>query len=144
MKDINKPVRLAFWNLLNGNLEYEGNNVPVSDEILTEDANYYVLLTNQTSTPDETKTSFDAEATMTVDIITKTYQSVTKDIADDIADQILTLLRPTPNTHALPTPANWQFLNLRKTGDQYLSLNVTPTSSIIRRVMTFSFRVVQN
>lgn len=144
MKDINKPIRLAFFDLLNGNLNYDGENVPVSDEKLNETANYYVLLTNQSSTPDETKQSFDREASITIDIVTKTPDSVTKDIADDIAHQILTLLRPTPNTHALPTPATWQFLNLRLTDDRYLPFSIGQTDSVMRRIMQFSFRVVQN
>lgn len=144
MKDINKPIRLAFWNLLNGNLDYEGVNVPVTDELLNTNSNYYVLLTNQTATPDETKTSFDAEATMTIDIVTKTGKSVTKDIADDIANQILTLLRPSPALHGLIPPPDWQFLNLRKSDDRYMPASITGTSSIVRRIMQFSFRVVQN
>lgn len=142
MRDINKPARIAFFDALDGQLTYGGVAVPVSDELLNETANNYVLLTNQTSTPDETKSSFSAEATMTLDIVSKS-EYVTKNIVDDIADQILIILRPTSNTHTLTPPASWQFLNFRKSGDTYIT-TPSSTSYIIRRILTFSFRVVQN
>jgi hypothetical protein len=144
MKDVSKPVRLAFHTLLNGNLESPEGNVPVSDEMLVENANYYVLLSSQSATPDETKHSFDCEATITIIIVHKQGRYVTKDGVDDIADQILTLLRPTPNTHSLIAPATWQFLNLRKEVDRHDSMRLNPTTTEVSRTMVFGLRVVQN
>lgn len=150
MNDINAPVRKAFYTLLNGNLTYGGLNVPVQDEKL-KDANSvynnYVILSEQTSTPDESKQGYERNATINLDIVTKTDNSVSKKIADTIAGQILALIFPTVKAptipaHNLPTPANWQFLNVRlESGDRYLPLQESPTSFIMRRILTFGLRV---
>lgn len=146
MKDVNQPVRKAFYTLLNGNLSY-GNpslNVPVQDEKLKEVNSiykHYVILAEQTSTPDESKQGYERQVTINLDIVTKTENSVSKKIADNIAHQILTLLYPTLHVHALPTPANWQFLNVSLEADRYLTLQESPTSFIMRRILTFGLRV---
>jgi hypothetical protein len=145
MQDINKPVRDSFYTLLNSNLSYDSTNVPVSDEILKqgENANNYVLLKNQIWVPDQTKTTFDGIASIVLDIVDKSGDTITHDRVDIIAGQILTLLFPTPSTHSLPTPPNWQFLAVIKTDDRYLT-TLSQTSWVVRRLMTFSLRVVQN
>lgn len=144
MNDINAPVRKAWYTLLNGNLTYGGYNVPVQDEKLKE-ANtvfkHYVILGEQTNTPDWTKASYDTIATINIDIVTKTDNSVSKKIADNIAQQIFSLLYPTLHVHALTPPANWQFVYVHHTGDHYLPLQETPTSFQMRRILTFGLRV---
>jgi len=147
MKDTNRPVRKAFYQLLNKQLVIEGSPVPVSDKQTKKlsDNNFYVILSSQTSTPDNTKTSNDVQATITLDIITKFENSVTSDIADDIANQIFILLFPfTDRIHrnALPVQSGFQFLNLRISNDTYLNLQLTPTQHALRRILTFSLRVV--
>lgn len=144
MLDTAKPVRQAFYNLLNGAITYDSFSVGVSDEKLkagnTNDSNY-VILSSQTASPDYTKTSRDEICTIVIDIITKQGNSVSKDIADSIAGQILTLVSSTPNTHNLVAPSPFQFLDLKKESDSYLPLQLSDTTSIMRRLMTFSLRV---
>ena len=146
MKDINQPIRKAFYEALNGNLSYNGVNVPVSDEALKstdENKSYYVLLSTQSSRDASTKTSDDREATIVLDIVTKT-QRVTKSICDNIAEQILDHIYTAPHVHTLTAPANWQFLLLRLSDDRHLTLSVPDSVSVVRRLLTFSLRVVQN
>lgn len=144
MKDVSKAVRLAFWDRLNGNLNIHDTNVPVSERKLNESAIYYVLLSSQSSTPDETKQGFDCEATITLIIVHKQNHSVTSDDVDDIAHQIFTLLRPTPATNTLTAPANWQFLNLRKEVDRTDEMRLNQTTTEVSRIIVFGLRVVQN
>lgn len=146
MKDTNRPVRKAFFQLLNKALTFEGAIVPVSDKQTKsyDDNNFYVILDNQTSTPDDTKTSYDEEVTITLDIVTKTDYSATSDIADNIADQIFSLLFPSsiPHLHNLPNQPGFQFINLRKSSDRYLPLQISQTQFSLRRILQFSLRVV--
>lgn len=145
MKDTALPVRQAFYTLLNGNLTYDSANVTVSDGKLKGNVlvnpNNYVILSTQTSSPDYTKSSRDEVCTITLDVITKQDQSASKDAADSIADQILLLVSSSPNSHNLTPPAGFQFLELKKEADTYLPLQLSETSSIMRRLMTFSLRV---
>jgi hypothetical protein len=84
MQDINKPVRDSFYTLLNSNLSYDSTNVPVSDEILklNENAKLYVLLKNQIWVPDQTKTTFDGIASIVLDIVDKSGDTITHDRVD--------------------------------------------------------------
>lgn len=144
MQDVNTPVRKAWYTLLNGNLSYGGLNVPVQDEKLKEVNSiykHYVILAEQTSTPDESKQGYERQVTINLDIVTKTDNSVSKSIADNIANQILNLLYPTLHVHALPTPAGWQFLNPQLERETYLPLQETPTSFTMRKILTFGLRV---
>jgi hypothetical protein len=144
MKDINQPVRKAFYARLNGQLSYDGSNVPVCDETLIESIsnNNYVILGSQSDTGDSTKSSNDRHANITLDIVTKQGQSATKDIADNIADQILTLLFTTPHVHTLPVQSGFQFLNLTLQSSNDIRLSLLPAQNVYRRILTFSLRVV--
>lgn len=145
MKDINYPVRKAFYTALNGNLSYDGSNVPVSDEQLkdSDSNNFYVILGSQSDRDDSTKTSYDREASITLDIVTKQGQTATKDIADSIANQILTLLFPTtPHVHALPAQTGFQFLNLTLQNSSDIRVSLLTSQNVYRRILTFSLRVV--
>lgn len=146
MKDINRPIRLAFFNALNGALSYDNSNVPVHDkkQKREDNSNNYVILGTVSSTPDHTQQSFDKIATIDVDIVTKAADGVTSDVADNIADQITTLLFTAPFTHTLTAPVDWQFLNLEVIRDTELPLTLTATSFQLRRILTFQLRVVQN
>jgi hypothetical protein len=146
MKDINRPIRLAFFNALNGFLTYDSGNVPVHDkkQKREDNSNNYVILGTVSSTPDHTQQSFDKIATIDVDIVTKAADGVTSDVADNIAGQITTLLFTAPFTHTLTAPDDWQFLNLEVIRDTELPLTLTATSFQLRRVLTFQLRVVQN
>jgi hypothetical protein len=146
MKDINRPIRLAFFNALNGLLTYDSSNVPVHDkkQKREDNSNNYVILGTVSSTPDHTQQSFDKIATIDVDIVTKAADGVTSDVADNIAGQITTLLFTAPFTHTLTAPVDWQFLNLEVIRDTELPLTLTATSFQLRRILTFQLRVVQN
>lgn len=143
MRDINLPIRSSFYNLLNGKLFYENSHVPIADEQLKkyDTNNFYVILSSQSSSPDSTKQGWERRVSIVLDIVTKTNNSVSKDIADNIASQIFTLLSTTPHTHNLPVPSDFQFLEVQLSDDRYLSLSITPTQLLMRRLLTFELRV---
>lgn len=147
MIDINKPVRRAFYQLWNGQVTIDGSPVPIADEQLklNTDNNFYVILSSQSSRPDDTKQSSDREATITVDIVTKFNNTVTKDVCDSIADQLFQLLFPfpsSPHKHNLPAQSGLQFTLVRVNSDRHLSLQLSTTQHLIRRILEFSLRVV--
>lgn len=144
MKDINYPIRKAFFTRLNGQLSYDGTNVPVCDEQLIDSisSNNYVILGSQSDNGDDTKSTYDRQAQITLDIVTKQAQSATKDIADSIVNQILTLLfTSTPHVHTLPAQTGFQFLNLTLQNSSDIRVSLLPAQNVYRRILTFSLRV---
>lgn len=142
MRDVNLPVRKAFYELLNGEIEYESQNVPVSDERakIGNGARVYVLLSSQNTVDVAIKKDNTRTAFITLDIVNKTDSAVSKSVVDTVADQILQKVFVT----GLTPPVNWQFLNIALDGDRYLNLEVSDTEMIIRRLLTFKITVVQN
>lgn len=142
MRDVNLPVRTAFFQLLNEQLEYESSNVPISDERsrILNNSTLYVILSSQNTVDNSGKCDYTRTAYITLDIVNKTESAVSKAAIDYIADQILQKVFGT----GLTTPLNWQFLNIKLNDDRYISLQLSDTSHIVRRLLTFQLTVVQN
>ncbi len=144
MKDFNQPLRKAIYELLNGQLSFETVEVPVFDGKVKkgQDSNYYVLIGNTSSVDNSTFNGWSRTMTAIVDIVTKTTDTVTTDIADTIAGQILEMIMPTPQSNGL-VQADFQYVNVNLSNDRYLELQLNPTTIMLRRLLTFSIIVNQ-
>jgi hypothetical protein len=143
MKDVHKGLRLAVHTVLNGFLSYDSANVPVSDEVDETGAVMYVILSTQSGTPTERNDStWITRATILLDIVKKTSDTVSKDGLDDVANQIKLIMMPTPQTLGITAPAGFQYTNM-EVGDNSLNLQLSSTSSITRKLLTFSLDIVQ-
>lgn len=146
MKDTKSAVRKAFYTLLNGQLSYNGSDVPVSADrsIIYGTSDFYVLLGNQDETDDSTKNDFTSTSTITIDIIHKTKSAVSRQGINEVAGQLFNLVLPTKVTTGLIPPANWQFHNIQKESDIDLDVALNATSVGARRIITFRLTVIQN
>lgn len=149
MQDVNLPIRRSFYTRLNGMLTYNGVVAPIGDEVLKstdENADFYVILSSQFSRPAYTKSSSPREATILLDIVSKT-QRVSKQIVDDLASQIINLIFPdtyAPYSHTLPVPAGWQFHEVQIVDDRPGPTSVSDSITVVRRLLQFQLRVIQN
>lgn len=144
MRDFNKPLRKAVYELLNGNLSYNGN-VPVYDQKAKkgeEPKNLVLISTISSNDSPTTFSSWGRDMDIVIDIVTLTNDSASTNIADAIAGQILALWMPTVTTNGL-TQANFEYLNCRLSTDRYLDAMLTQTSFKVRRLLTFSITVNQ-
>jgi len=94
MKDPNFALRRAYFQRLNGALNYNGENVPVYNRPPDEDKYPFVVLSSQTSIDESNKTSYQWECTLLVDVVTGfdgNYGGFQQ--ADYIANQIIGLIR---------------------------------------------------
>lgn len=96
MKDCSNNVRTAYLTKLNGNISYNGKNVPVygDDSFATPPSNY-VVIGDISESANNTNQSFTSEVNVTIDIFSEQYMKRDNSIVDNIANQILTLLIPT-------------------------------------------------
>lgn len=146
MIDVKQPLRTAYYQLLNGNLLYNGVGVPVSDDLKKlqdTGANAYVLLSNQDGVDAGTFQSWDSDENITLDIVFKATARANKQVVDNIAGQILTLLFPTPGHAALPRQAGVQINCVRLSADRYLTLTLGQAQTMVRRLLTLKQHVRQ-
>lgn len=96
MKDSGLVVRTAYYEALNGNVLVNSVPVPVYDDV-PNDADYpYIKLSDQTSNEVVlTRSCFNVDATILIDIVTGFKQGGGKKQSDIIAGQILELVHPT-------------------------------------------------
>jgi hypothetical protein len=86
-----KAVRLGIGEAIRGNLSYESVSIKVYDEVTTNEIpgeEIYVLFTQQTAQNDSLYNRFLWRCVQTMEIVSKQFSSVSKDIVDDISEQI--------------------------------------------------------
>lgn len=137
-----KCIRLTIFNLLNGLVTYESGLVPVDDSVLnTDTANIYILLTTQRATikPNFHHDSWDCE--QDIEIYSKQFQTVSKDVVDDVAEQVETLiyqaLRPGVSENG------WQLNNVYLASTDNNAFELSPNKSIVSKHMTFRLQATK-
>lgn len=145
MIDVKRPLRKAYYELLDGNISVNGHNVPVSDDVkkFGETATMYVILSTQTGSDDSTFSSFDSQEDIILDIVFKSKGRTNKDALDSIATQILGMVLPVPAFNALPTQIGVDFHCVQLINDRYLGFELAGSTSISRRLLTFTQKVRQ-
>ena len=142
MKDTQKPLRQAVFNLLDGQLTYDSAAVNVYDEMNDGD-DIYVLLSTQQETFDETSDTFITRSSISIEVVAKTGTWVSKDIIDDISDQIYDLLRPTTSTTGLANPSGFLIQNVQRENAITQTLQISATESILRKLITIVVTIVE-
>lgn len=137
MKDPGNAILSAYYNVLNGNITYNGKNVPVykSDPIGTLPDNY-IVLTNIIEGQSNNNQKFSNDMSIDIDIITTQYKTITNTIADNISNQIVNLITPTTSSFTL-TDTDFQFIVVRRERATYLN-ELDGDYHIIRKILTFN------
>ena len=146
MRDPKLSLRTAYYQLLNGALTYNAVTIPVSDDLLnlaSSSALQYVILSTQSSQDTSTFSSFDTREDIIIDIVSKAQSRLSKTVVDSIASQIMNLVLPNPGQNGLPSQANFVFQNVQKIADRYIDLQLNSSTTVVRRLLTFTQTVRQ-
>lgn len=145
MRDTQRPYRMAIFNTINGLITLNSIVVPVYDEKkkATSTANIYILLSTQQETDFSTSDAFITRSSIDIEIIHRTEFEVTKDDIDEIADQFLQLVMPTPDTNALPVQNLFQIINMVRTSTITRQYNITDTETIVAKIINLTSDIVQ-
>jgi hypothetical protein len=129
-----KVIRQAYYNVLNGNLSYNSINVPIYDEKVESNEDVYVLMVAQDAvdTGDFHRQSWIS--TITFDIVSKQYASVSKDIVDAVSEQIENIVKPTASAIGLEQQAGWQITNVRLSQVNYSEPGVDDMITIFKTI----------
>jgi phage terminase large subunit GpA-like protein len=93
MKDVGFSLRKAYFNKLNGAVTLNANNVPTYDNVPDNAAYPYIQISNISVIDESTKTNFNNNCVVTIQIFTGTDgTNYTKSDADNISNQVMLLL----------------------------------------------------
>ena len=95
MKDCSNSVRTIYVNALNGNISYNGKDVPVygQDPFRTLPKNY-VIISSITEQANNNNHKFQNIVSVDIDIFSEQYRINDLAVVDNIAGQILNILIP--------------------------------------------------
>lgn len=142
MLDSANNVRQIYVDLLNGNLTYNGKDVPVYGQtpFRTTPQNYVVIGAIAESS-DNTNHNFRNDVEVTIDIFSEQYRTYDNGVVDNIASQILNILIPDTNVNGF-SDAYFIVYPMGRTSSRYLPLQ-NEQNFIARKIITISNLVNQ-
>lgn len=142
MLDCSNNLRTAYLNILNGNITYNGKNVPVyGDDSFQTPPQNYVIISDIIETPDNNNQNFTTNLIVTIDIFSEQYLKRDNSIVDNISSQILNLLIPTTALQDIGDQY-FQIFPISRTSSRYLALN-DGNNYVARKIITINNLVNQ-
>jgi hypothetical protein len=145
MKDPHKAFRMAVYDALNGNLvDLGGNDVEVSDGKAEDVAtNTYVLLTTETGNQIANFSLFLHDSSILLQVVTKTFDTISKDELDYVSDQITDILLPGAATDGLVQQAGFQINCLQAQSVNSSEVNLVNAKTEVSKFIRLTAKVVQ-
>ena len=142
MLDCSNNVRVIYVNSLNGNLSYNGKDVPVYGQTPFDTTpQNYVVIGNITETSDNTNHSFGNNVEVVVDIFSEQYRVNDLGVVDNIASQILNILIPDTQVDGFDD-ANFEVFPIGRSSSRYLPLQ-DGDNYVARKIITINNLVNQ-
>jgi len=142
MKDASNSVRTIYVSALNGNISYNGQDVPVYGQtpFRTTPKNY-VVISSITETAINTNQSFGNNVDVVIDIFSEQYRIYDNAVVDNIAGQILNILIPDTAVDGFDD-ADFEVFPTARTSSTYLPLQ-NGDNFVARKIITISNLVNQ-
>lgn len=142
--ELSKAIRTAYYTALNGNVTYNGNDVPLFDAYAVPDGvSYpYILLSSQTSNQLRIKRCKRYNASILIDIVTGSTDPIGRSDAEDIAEQIDNIVSPTSFEDLDLSAYGYQLGNTTREGDNDIS-DKNNIYYVYRKLLTYSFLAVK-
>lgn len=146
MKDPIKFIKDAYFNALDGNITYNGSTIPVYDEEADETGgDYYILISTITDADFPNKTKFMNDVEVLIDVVSQNNFRVdlVKRIVDAITEKVLNQILPSVGNSSLSDNADFQIVDVRKSGSQHVPIIDTGTKKIVRRLTRFTQLIIE-
>jgi hypothetical protein len=137
-------IRMGFYDAIKSALSYDGNAVHVYDSVTTNEVpneTLYVLLDQQSSVNSGDYTRFRWNCVQTIEITSKQYSSVSKDIVDTISDQIEQIViypNNKPGKGYMAPQAGWEFSDILLESTNYIDFDLGDNFYEITKVLQIS------
>jgi hypothetical protein len=145
MRDTQKILRHAVFQTLNGNVTYNGSNIPVYDEkrLLGDQDNLFIILGSQRESDDSPDEYFITNSSIDIEIQHRTEFEVSKDAIDDVSDQVLQIIMPTPYTNGFPVQNLFQINGVTRSSTISRNFSLTDSQSIVAKIITITCKIIQ-
>lgn len=135
-------ARKSFYTAILNTINVPGGsgNVPVSDSKAETGLSLYILIEDQTGRQDSDFRNHRWTCTLSLAIVHKQESSYTRDIVDDVCEQIENIILPgKANVNGLPAQSGWQFTNVYLDDISYSDFQISETETICIKYITFNF-----
>lgn len=139
-----KAARMGVYDAIKASLSYDGNTVHSYDSVTTNevpDEKQYVLLAQQSSVNASDFRRFRWNCVQAIEITSKQYSSVSKDIVDDISEQIEQILiypKNQPGEGGMINQAGWEFSDVLLESTNYVEFEISANYYEITKVLQIS------
>ena len=142
MLDCSNNVRTIYVNALNGNITYNGVNVPVYGQtpFVTTPKNY-VVIGDISEVGVNTNNSFGNNVDVTIDIFSEQYRVNDLSVVDNITSQILNILMPDTQVDGFDD-TYFEVFPMSRTSSRYLPL-MEGENFVARKIITINNLVNQ-
>ena len=142
MIDCANNVRVIYVNALNGNLTYNGKDVPVYGQTPFDTTpQNYVVIGNITEVSENTNHSFGNNVDVVIDIFSEQYRVNDLSVVDSIASQILNILIPDTQVDGFDD-ASFEVFPIGRSSSRYLPLQ-DGDNYVARKIITINNLVNQ-
>lgn len=142
MLDSSNSVRTLYIAQLNGNITYNGKNVPVYGQTpFGTTPQYYVVISDINEVAVNTNHNFGNNVEVTIDIFAQQYRVYDNSVVDNITSQVLNLLIPDTNVNGF-SDANFEVYPMSRTSSTYLPL-YDSDNFVARKIITINNLVNQ-
>lgn len=142
MLDCANNVRQIYIAALNGNISYNGVNVPVyGQNPFTTLPKKYIIIGDINESSSNTNHSFGNVVEVVIDIFSEQYRIYDNSVVDNIASQVLNILIPDTNVNAM-IDANFEVFAIGRSQSQYLPL-YNGDNFVARKIITINNLVNQ-
>lgn len=143
MKNYVGDLIKAYYQCLNGNITYGGQDVNVYNVAVdSTDRFHYVLIRPESESDSSNKHSFVTNPVVVIDIMTVHDGGIDASVVEDIDDQIRQLIFTARNTVGIVITADFQLLNVIARNSNYLD-GFDGTRHEFRKITRFENRVNQ-
>lgn len=137
MIDVSNNVRDIYLSLLNGNITYNGTNVPVYGENpFNTPPKRFVIISEISESSDTTNQSTTHTVNAQIDIYSEQYRTNDLSIVDNIANQILSILIPDSSVNGF-SDAEVIVYPMQRSSSRYLPLQ-SGDNYIARKIINIS------
>lgn len=133
----------AYYQCLDGNITYDGQQVNIYNVAVAASENYHHIVLRPESEFDQSnKSSFVTNPVVIADVITVHNGAIDAGVVEDIDDQMRQLIFTARNTTGLTITGDFQVLNVRVEGSNYLD-GFDGSKHEQRKITRFSNRLNQ-
>lgn len=139
-----KAARMGFYDAIKSALSYDGNPVHTYDSLTTNEVQneqQYVLLSQQSGINNADFRRFRWNCVQTIEVTSKQYSSVSKDIVDDISEQIEQIIvypQNQPGNGYMAPQSGWEFTDILLESTNYIEVELSANFYEITKVLQFS------